>query len=169
MRKLRNGLLGIAAIATAMLLARPLVVLADEVDEDADGVVDTIDDCPDTPPGDLVSSDGCSVCPCEATVSGDPWASRDAYLRCVADELKARRRGRSINRKASRDALRAAKKSSCGNEDLTRCCIYPDSDADTVVGQCRITTVDKCDQLSNDLPWAEDSDPGSCLPNPCIF
>jgi hypothetical protein len=51
-----------------------------ETDDDGDGVL--LDDCPDTPAGELVNSSGCSVdqlCPCD-----NAWKNHGGYVSCVA-------------------------------------------------------------------------------------
>ncbi len=142
-------------------------------DADGDGVADAADQCTDTPAGDLVDDAGCSVCPCDAPVDGDAWTSHDAYVACVTTAVKARRAAHTMSRKEMRSEIRRARKATCGNEALTRCCIYAhlDENAEVNVGQCRIMTPDACDGLTNrsDLDWVEDVDVGSCTPNPCLF
>ena len=163
-------LLLVAASLSAVVLARP--VLAGTIDDlDEDGVADDVDVCLDTPAGDLVGTEGCSVCLCDGPTGELTWSSRQEYLVCVITEVRARKRAGTMSRKEARLATKNARKASCGDVALTRCCIYPSDqgDAETIVGQCKITTVDHCAQLSDQLDWAEDADPGSCLPNPCIF
>lgn len=163
-------LLLLTAAFGAVLLARPVLAgTAEDLDED--GVADDVDACLDTPTGDLVKDDGCSVCPCEGPAEDQPWASRQEYQQCVAVEVRARKRAGLMNRRAARAAVKTARKASCGDAALTRCCIFPDddSDADTIVGQCKVVSVERCEQLSDQLDWAEDADPGSCVPNPCVF
>src|SRR5207245_9196391 len=54
-------------------------------DADCDGVLDPFDLCPTTPALELVSTSGCSLCPCEGPAYGGPWASHTAYVNCVTD------------------------------------------------------------------------------------
>ena len=159
--------LGALAVAAALALAAPALA----VDDDGDKVDDAVDQCVDTPPGDLVDETGCSVCPCDLRADGSEWSSHLEYLACVVDAAKQLRHAKKIGRKTARAAIRASRKSSCGNAQLTRCCIYPDDadQLDTVVGQCRLMTVDDCDALSATHDFVEDADAGSCLPNPCVF
>ena len=168
-RHLTSGF-AIATIAFGILVLQPVGVAAALVDEDHDGVADEIDSCTDTPEGDVTTSDGCSACPCDAPSDGSAWDSRTAYLACVAKTVRAHKQAGAMSRKAARAAMKTARKSSCGDANLTRCCVFPsDSDADEVVGKCKVVSVDQCDQMSEQLEWAEDADPGSCLPNPCVF
>jgi hypothetical protein len=66
--------------------------------------------------------------------------------------------------------MRVARRSTCGNIVLTRCCVYQDYFAE--VGTCRITTVESCDAIDDRLSegdgGADDEGPGSCAPNPCV-
>ena len=167
-RRLAFGLAVLWAVAGAAPAAGQV-----DPDSDGDGVADAVDQCPDTDPGDLVDDVGCSVCPCDAPVDADAWASHDDYVACVTGAAKVRRADGSMKRKDMRNAIKRARKATCGNADLTRCCVYAhiDDNADVNVGQCRITTVDACDALSqrDDLDWVEDADAGSCTPNPCLF
>jgi hypothetical protein len=167
-KQVRTGF-AIMTIALAFVVTRPIGA-ADVVDDDHDGVADEIDDCTDTPEAEIVGSDGCSVCACAGPDENSAWASRDAYLGCVLNAARERKRAHTMSRKAARAAVKAARKSSCGDQALTRCCIYPaDSEEDVVEGACRVVTVERCDEMSEQLEWAEDADPGSCLPNPCVF
>jgi hypothetical protein len=139
-------------------------------DFDLDGVADDVDECEETPPGDLIDATGCSLCPCEETFDEEPWESHDAYVQCVMGEAKRMRKARLLTRKAKRAAVKRARRSTCGNEVMTRCCVYPDyaPDAESVTGSCRIMTVDECFDLGDRLD-AEDTGAGSCNPNPCVY
>src|SRR5207249_3609669 len=56
-------------------------------DLDGDGVPDTADKCPNTPPGEIVNSDGCSIgqlVPCNGPASGGTWRTHGAYVSAVA-------------------------------------------------------------------------------------
>src|SRR5207249_4932543 len=59
-------------------------------DGDGDGVPDARDACAGTPPGDLVDTRGCSVCPCDGPRGGGGWPARSAYLHCVRGEARLR-------------------------------------------------------------------------------
>lgn len=149
-----------------------LVAAQEAVDDsDADGVVDSADECPDTPAGTLIDERGCSVCPCETTAAGAAWASRREYIACVKAEAKRQRAAGLLRKKEMRAAIRAARRSTCADQQLTRCCVYADIDTD--VGQCRLMTAEACDALDDRLfesdGAADDEGGGSCLPNPCVF
>ena len=70
-----------------------------------------------------------------------------------------------------RGAMRHARRSTCGDEALTRCCLYGDFFDDT--GTCRVMTEASCDELDDRLfdadGAADDEGPGSCAPNPCTY
>ena len=60
--------------------------LAGETDEDADGVPDSADLCPDTPQGEVVNSDGCSIdqlAPCAGPASGGTWKNHGECVSTV--------------------------------------------------------------------------------------
>ena len=161
MRRLAVLAVAIAfAAATPALAARP----GGGGDSDGDGVADALDDCPDTPAGDLVDVSGCSVCPCDATVDGDDWGSHRSYLRCVTAETRRRLKAHVASKHDMRNVVKLARRSTCGNANVTRCCVYADDDA--TVGTCRLMSPDDCDNLG-DTAVTDDVGPGSCVPNPC--
>ncbi len=56
-------------------------------DADEDGVGDLVDLCPDTPQGEIVNSDGCSIAqlaPCAGPTSGGTWKNHGEYVSTVA-------------------------------------------------------------------------------------
>lgn len=134
-------------------------------DDDGDGIANEVDDCPDTPAGDMVGDDGCSVCDCDADADGNDWGSHQAYVACVATEVHARRTGGTMKAKAARQQMRHAKDSSCGDPDLTRCCIPLKRAAST--SRCIVMSTDRCGTLGDHDDAVQDVDSGSCLPNPC--
>lgn len=144
-------------------------VIAGDVDED--GVTDTADLCPDTPAGDLVDTDGCSVCPCDEAIDGTPWGSHSAYVQCVVAHARRLRGAGQMGRRPMRAAIKRARKATCGNDTVTRCCVYPSLDSldEVIVGHCRVVAPETCEALALQVDAAEDMGPGSCLPNPCNF
>src|SRR5205814_8843506 len=122
--------------------------------------------CDDTPPGDLVDADGCSICPCETTADGDDWGSHRDYVRCVVDATRSRVQIGALRAREMRATVKRARRSTCGNAELTRCCVYTDEDAD--VGSCRMMRPDACDAFSDRMD-AEVEGSGSCVLNPCEF
>ncbi|MGH7895373.1 MAG: hypothetical protein ACREQL_11945 [Candidatus Binatia bacterium] len=153
-------------LALAALLAAPLAGAQGlPPDADGDGVADDVDACLDTPTFDLVGGEGCSVCDCEKDPSGEAWTSRGAYLRCIVGAVRERRVAGTIARKQARLGLRAARNSTCGDENLVRCCVmFVGKDQ----GMCRVMDELRCDPDLLHADTTEDLDAGSCLPNPCL-
>jgi hypothetical protein len=170
-RGLRSGRLLALSFLVGLVLVAPVRAQSEPPDDfDQDGVTDDLDDCDETPLGDLVDAAGCSLCPCDETLDAEPWPSHQSYVECVIAEAKRMRAARQLTRKQKKAAVKRAKRSTCGTEELTRCCVYPDYDvdADSVVGDCRIMTPDECFALGDRVD-AEDEGSGSCNPNPCVF
>jgi hypothetical protein len=159
-----------AAVAVLLALAAPLATApahADALpsDADRDGVVDDVDACLDTAPYALVDATGCDVCDCDADAAGGAWSSRTAYLRCVLDEVHARRADDRLGRKDARLVVKAARNSSCGYETRVRCCImFPARNK----GVCRIMDELRCEPSLIGADVVENHDSGSCFPNPCV-
>jgi len=81
-------------------------------DADGDGVEDSLDQCPDTPPGVAVNESGCSIeqlCPCDG-----PWVSRSDYLRCVKRTVREFLRAGWLTKEDARAFLDEAMRSDCG-------------------------------------------------------
>jgi hypothetical protein len=56
-------------------------------DQDLDGVPDSADLCPDTPPNTVVNAQGCSIdqlVPCAGPVTGGSWKNHGAYVSAIA-------------------------------------------------------------------------------------
>jgi hypothetical protein len=110
-----------------------------------------------------------AACPCDARADGAAWVSHGEYVACVASEARQLRTDGMLRPRQMRAALWAARLSTCGNPDLTRCCVYQSDNDD--VGRCRMMSPDACDALDSQMEngGADDMDSGSCLPNPCAF
>lgn len=81
-------------------------------DNDDDGVPNSDDRCPDTPPGEPVLSNGCSVeqqCPCDAE-----WENHGQYVTCVVHSANALRDAGLITNARRSALVTAAAHSSCG-------------------------------------------------------
>ncbi len=152
-------------LACGLVLAFASGVLAQaDSDDDRDGVPDEVDFCLDTPAGDFIDAFGCSVCDCEQAPEGGAWSSRRAYQRCVAAEARTRLLDGRIGPAEFRLALKRARASSCGNADLTRCCLFRRAGG---AGRCRVMAWERCDAETLRIHDAVDWDVGSCFPNPC--
>ena len=66
--------------------------LSGETDADGDGVGDSFDQCPDTAPGAIVDSNGCSIeqlAPCSGPASGGHWKNHGQYVSSVAQVVES--------------------------------------------------------------------------------
>jgi hypothetical protein len=95
-----------------------VVIAAEGLDSDSDGVLDEVDLCPGTAPGAIVNTNGCSIaqlCPCEGPSSGGTWANHNDYVRCVkmttADFVQAG----LLTQKEGRELTQSASRSRCGH------------------------------------------------------
>jgi hypothetical protein len=173
-RTIRAALTALVLGLCLALTAAPSRAGSDEdfEDFDEDGVADAVDACPDTPSSDLVGPDGCAACSCDDGPEDAGWRSRKAYVACVRGWAKGLRAAGAIDVEAGRMLVRRARRSTCGNPALVRCCVFQPFDAE--VGKCRIMSEDACDALDErlfdqDTGEASSEDTGSCLPNPCTL
>lgn len=150
----------VLALALAAPLAAAPYALAGASDADGDGVADPIDACPDTAAYELVDDVGCSVCACD-----DDWSSRVWYLRCVYEEIRARREAGDLSSKDGRAVAKAARASTCGNPTRVRCCtMFPEKGK----GICRVVDALRCNAELVGTDDVVDMGSGSCVPNPCV-
>ncbi len=88
-------------------------------DQDFDGVPDSLDTCPNTPPCSLVDADGCSIdqlAPCEGPASGGAWRNHGQYVSAVAQAANAFLAQGVINQSQADAILAAAGQSPCGSK-----------------------------------------------------
>lgn len=171
------ALLGAGTGGRVAAAGAPPVTLAAGVtdpalDTDGDGTLDIDDQCPETGAGDLVDEQGCGLsdaCPCDGTVDLEPWGSHAAYLGCVKAAGRTMVTEGAHTRKQVRRAIRRAKRSTCGNDNLTRCCVWTTDDLGDPVSRCLQVTVDRCDAYADDpdTDSADDIGPGLCDPTVC--
>jgi hypothetical protein len=94
--------------------------LTGETDADLDGVPDSVDQCADTPAGDVVDATGCSIAqiaPCSGPTTGGTWKNHGQYVSSVAQAAAAFLEQGLID-EAQADAIVAqAAQSNCGFAD----------------------------------------------------
>ena len=93
--------------------------LSGETDSDCDGVGDSVDNCPATPPGAVVNAEGCSIdqlVPCSGPASGGTWENHGQYVSAtaqVAEDFQAQ----GLITEDEKDAIIAdAAESKCGSK-----------------------------------------------------
>jgi hypothetical protein len=64
----------------------------------------------------------------------------------------------------ARAITRQLRVSTCGSDDLTRCCVYKTSGA---AGECRILRPARCDATKQRAAGVLDVGPGSCAADTC--
>src|SRR5713101_5138154 len=92
-------------------------------DADCDGVLDAFDLCPATPALELVSTSGCSLCPCEGPASGGAWADHTAYVNCVTAKANQLYLAGTLSKSRKTAVITHAQKSTCGTANI-RCCTW---------------------------------------------
>jgi hypothetical protein len=108
----------------AKLGARP------DGDSDGDGVPDSRDRCPNTPPGAVVNSDGCSIrqlCPCD----GD-WSNHGDYVRRMLEVVWSFYHEGLITAGERRALIREAARSDCGKRDPPQLLLQPQDHHDVL-------------------------------------
>jgi hypothetical protein len=88
-------------------------------DQDFDGVPDSADACPSTPPCSLVNSTGCSIdqlAPCTGPASGGSWKNHGQYVAAVAQAVESFLAEGVINEDQADAILSAAGQSPCGSK-----------------------------------------------------
>lgn len=85
-----------------------------ETDEDNDGVPDSLDQCPGTPPGAVVNADGCSIdqlVPCDG-----PWKNHGQYVSAIAHVTREFVEQDLITREQRAEIVVEAAHSDCGRK-----------------------------------------------------
>jgi probable HAF family extracellular repeat protein len=93
-----------------------------EMDSDGDGVLDALDQCPNTAPNALVNRQGCSLeqlCPC------DTFDMHRQYVRCVIDNAWDFFRQGLLSEAQRREAINNAVHSECGRGEGVRLELQP--------------------------------------------
>jgi hypothetical protein len=84
-------------------------------DSDGDGIIDELDQCPDTEPGFPVNGEGCSIdqlCPCDAD-----WPNHGQYVRCVTHAAQELRKDGLITGEEQGAIVSEAAQSDCGHNN----------------------------------------------------
>jgi hypothetical protein len=93
--------------------------LSGETDADGDGVADSLDQCPNTPPNTIVNADGCSIdqlAPCSGPASGGTWKNHGEYVSAVAQAAEQFLAQGLISQDEEDAIVGAAAQSSCGSK-----------------------------------------------------
>src|SRR6266516_6211432 len=88
-------------------------------DQDFDGVPDSLDTCPNTPPCSVVDADGCSIdqlAPCEGPASGGTWKNHGQYVSAVAQAASEFLAQGVLNQSQADAIVAAAGQSPCGSK-----------------------------------------------------
>ena len=88
------------------------------LDSDLDGVWDLFDECPDTPPGDVVDVDGCSISqlvPCDGR-----WKNHGEYVTHVVRAAAHFEREGLISHAEAQVIVSEAARSDCGKSDMQK-------------------------------------------------
>jgi hypothetical protein len=88
--------------------------LSGETDEDNDGVPDSQDECPGTPPGAIVNSHGCSIeqlVPCNG-----PWKNHGQFVSTLVHVSAQFQRDGLITDDEQKDIITSGARSNCGKD-----------------------------------------------------
>lgn len=88
-------------------------------DQDFDGVPDSLDACPNTPPCTIVDANGCSIdqlAPCDGPASGGTWKNHGQYIAAVAQAAEEFLAQGLISSDQKDALLAAAAQSNCGSK-----------------------------------------------------
>jgi hypothetical protein len=89
------------------------------IDSDGDGVPDTLDTCPNTPPCTVVDANGCSLdqlAPCDGPASGGTWKGHGEYVSAVARAAEQFLAQGLISESQKDELMSAAAQSPCGSK-----------------------------------------------------
>jgi hypothetical protein len=88
--------------------------LSGETDADLDGVADSQDQCPGTPPGEIVNAEGCSInqlVPCDG-----PWKNHGQFVSAIAHVSHEFFKEGLISESQREDIISSAAQSNCGKK-----------------------------------------------------
>ena len=92
--------------------------LSGETDTDADGVADSLDQCPGTPVGAIVDANGCSIdqnVPCSGPASGGTWKNHGQYVSAVAKAVAEFLARNLVTEDEAEEIISEAAHSNCGS------------------------------------------------------
>ena len=95
------------------------MAIVSPLDSDGDGVPDSQDQCPNTPPETIVDSHGCSLdqlVPCAGPVSGGAWKSHGEYVSAVAKKAQEFLAEERFTKQQRNATIEAAAGSDCGKK-----------------------------------------------------
>ena len=91
--------------------------LSGDLDSDGDRVPDSLDQCPDTAPGAIVDSQGCSLdqlVPCSGPASGGSWKNHGGYVSSFSQAAEGFVEQGLISPEDAETLVSSAAQSSCG-------------------------------------------------------
>ena len=91
--------------------------LSGDLDQDNDGVPDSVDQCPDTPADSVVNANGCSLdqlVPCAGPITGGTWKNHGEYVSTFTQTVKQFIAQGLISRQQKGQLTSAAARSNCG-------------------------------------------------------
>jgi hypothetical protein len=93
--------------------------LGEVIDSDGDGIPDAHDQCPNTPPGEIVDAHGCSLeqlVPCAGPLAGGTWRNHGQYVSAVAQAAQRFVLEGLFSPEQKAAAVQAAAHSDCGKQ-----------------------------------------------------
>lgn len=109
--------LRIAPVGGGFFVARLTIIAV--LDSDRDGVPDSTDQCPNTAPGAVIDTQGCSIdqlVPCAGPVSGGTWKNHGQYVSAIAKTAEAFSTNGRITEDQREAVVKVAAQSNCGQK-----------------------------------------------------
>lgn len=100
-------------------LAWPIEQVVAPADTDADGVIDKLDRCPETPADAIVNAEGCSIdqlVPCEGPTTGGSWKNHGKYLSAIRTIVTTFVEEGLLKETEGEELLATASRSDCGKK-----------------------------------------------------
>jgi len=86
-------------------------------DTDGDGVLNEVDECPNTEPGAVVDEHGCSLAqlvPCSGPITGGSWKNHGEYVSAISEMVKRFLAQGRVTQNEAKGIIQAASQSDCG-------------------------------------------------------